>query len=214
MLCEILSTKFGLTRLSDLLTKARIAAGNDLSCIPPLIESVNKKDNFCLKINGNDFIDLKNKTITDHYRLLDYSKFDKIIFVTRQNFNDAVLSYGYMDRSNPSSWHRPKNSPPAIRDFKLDVNKVFYLARGYIVFGMIKDHIKSVYGKPTIDCDFDDVEDMLKEHFGCIESDFDISTVSNDIDYSSLMTNKELLAEIDSIYSKVKESYSTFWQGA
>src|SRR3989344_337886 len=85
MVHDILAKKFDLNPLYEPLTFSRIAK-QDSSEYDSIIQMINTKDDICVKINGNDFIDLKNKKILDDYKKIHYDHFDKIVFITRENY--------------------------------------------------------------------------------------------------------------------------------
>lgn len=214
LLHDVLVKKLHLHGYGDILTKTRIAANDDLTVLDAVVDEINSVSNFCLKINGHDFIDLKNQTISDLYKKINYSKFNKIIFLKRDSFADALLSYGYMDRTNPVSWHRRKGSVVQHRDYQIDINKVYFLSRGYAVYDLLKKYVSSVYHDEIINCEFDQVEHMLESKFNIDHYDIDLQ--ANEIDYKALLINKQILGEVESIFKKIcltspEDEY--FWTG-
>lgn len=213
---DVLAKKFSLDPLGDLLTKTRINSSDDLTSLLPAIEKINFSNNICLKINGHDFIDLKNKKVVDLYKLIDYNKFDHIIFLTRENFTDALLSYGYMDRYDSNSWHKRTGSTIPVRMYNIPTDKIYFLGRGYRVYEIIKDYItKNSLGK-IHSYEFETVESQLSEDFTLDNTDFVTSTEPNNIDYQQLLTNQEVLSEITNILKTmhtVDVTSSEFWQG-
>mgnify|MGYP000040089967 CR=1 FL=1 len=214
LLHDVLVKKLQLHGYGDILTRTRIAANDDLTALNTVVDKINAASNFCLKINGHDFIDLKNQKISDLYKKIDYSKFHKIIFLKRDSFTDALLSYGYMDRNDPMSWHRKKGAVIPNRDYQIDINKVYFLSRGYAIYDQLTKYISSIYHNEIIKCEFNQVEALLKSKFDIDRYDIDLQ--ANEIDYKALLINKQILDDVESIFKKIcltlpEDEY--FWTG-
>jgi len=187
-LTAVLSKKFNLVPMKwAILTLSRIANKN-FSEYNKIIADINELENACVKVNGNDFIDLQCKSMVDYYRKIDYSRFDKIVFLTRSNFEDALLSYSYMNQSDRYSWHRKKGVAKNEHQYTVDLQKVLYLLRGYAAFEIIKDYIKSKVDQNIVyHYEFNTVDIQLLNDFGIAQ--LEVDTEANELDYKKLATN-------------------------
>jgi hypothetical protein len=214
---NILAKKFNLTGLNDLLTHTRINHGDDMLGLPSAIEQINQQENICVKVNGHDFIDLKNKTITDDYKKINYQKFDHIIFLHRSNFIDALLSYSYMDRHDTSSWHRKKGQPKILKTYTISKEKIYFLSRGYRVYNIIQDYILKNYTGSVLHYEFNTVVDKAQQDFALTPGDFESDTESNNLNYRSLLQNIEILEQANTVFNLVGQTtifpQSEFWYG-
>jgi hypothetical protein len=202
--CKVLAKKYGLTEVVDTLTLSRIANQN-FSEYNILIDKINTEENICVKINGNDFIDLTRKEISEYYKQINYNKFDKIVFLTRVNFVDAILSYAYMNPADQSSWHRKKGQTIDQRAYTLLKNKVYYLSRGYVVFKILTDYIKNVCKTNIYNYEYESLEHGLSTDFAV--NDFDTELEPNNINYFALLENKEVLPMITEWKDAVNKNF-------
>jgi len=192
MLHDMMCKKFGLVGFGDTVTKSRIKNKNDTE-YKPLIDYINNNDNICVKLNGNDFVG------SELYKTVDYESFDKIIFLTRQNQVDAVLSYAYMNPSDSNTWHRKKDQSVELVAYSVPYCKVQHLLTGYISYEKIKRHILDHISDAVEvhDCEYDNVSLLINE----LELVDDIDLLPMDIDYRSLVTN----------YNEVLSMITRFW---
>jgi hypothetical protein len=221
MIYNILKNYYGLKGIGDILTLSRIANQN-FKNYNELIDYINHSDNSCVKINANDFIDLKNKCINYDYKKIDYSSFDNIIFVTRNNYTDAVLSYAYMDPKDQSSWHRKQGEIKIASEYKVDPCKLFYLFRGYFLFEKIKNEICNTATTSKIySYEYDTVDQELMRDFNLLPTKIDNDLAPNNLDYKLLATNYDEIVELSSeVYEKMatlcvaslNDADSFFWK--
>jgi hypothetical protein len=196
MIYSILKKRYNLTDIGDSLTLSRIAR-RDFSEYDSIIDRVNSSNNVCVKMNGNDFIDMQNQCINYDYEKVDFSSFDKVIFVTRSNYLDAVLSIAYMNPQDQSSWHRRKGADKIGVPYCVDPAKLFYMYRGYFLFEKIKQHICGIVDAEKIHhYEFETVEQDLMRDFDLTSADIDIDLEPNNLDYSQLATNYDEIADL------------------
>lgn len=206
MVYTILKNKFKLADVGDVLTLSRIANQN-FTEYDSLINRINNSQNICVKMNGNDFIDLKNKCVNYDYKKIDFSSFDKIVFITRKNYINAALSYAYMNPADQSSWHRKKGEVKVGQSYTINPTKLFYLFRGYFLYETIKNHIYSQVNISNVhEYEYETVEDQLVSDFNLSSEDFKIELEPNNLDYTKLATNyNEILDLATTIYNKMAE---------
>jgi hypothetical protein len=196
MIYSILKKHYNLTDIGDSLTLSRIAR-QDFSEYNAIIARINSSNNVCVKMNGNDFIDVQNQCINYDYEKIDFSSFDKVIFVTRNNYLDAVLSIAYMNPRDQSSWHRRKGTDKIGVPYTVDPAKLFYMYRGYFLFEKIKQHISSIVDAKKIhQYEFETVDQDLMRDFDLSDADLDIDLEPNNLDYSQLATNYDEIADL------------------
>jgi hypothetical protein len=213
MLHDVLAKKFDLTGLNDIFTIARVKNAG-LKDNESIISKINSTDNICVKVNGHDFLDLDNRCVSSTYKLIDYNRFDKIIFLRRKDFTAALLSYGYMDRTRPETWHKKKGQELDLRKYSIPESKITFLSRGYYVYHILTNYILTNYTGSIYKYEYDSVEDDAAEDFTLFPNDFDIATEANNIDYASLLANKEILQQIYEQHLKVMAAEPTdeiFW---
>lgn len=211
--------KFGLVPLCDMVTQSRIKH-QGFDEYPQLFDTINQSSNICVKLNGNDFIDLKNKQVLDSYKKIDFNSFDKIVMVSRSNLVDAIASYAYMDPADKSTWHRPRGEPRTGQSYQISLSKVFYLLRGYVVYNIICDYILSKVPQEKIFVtDYESAECDLKTWFNVDLAGINIEP--NGYDYNVMAENyavvKSLSHEIYEILatydlSKIADKDSYFWK--
>lgn len=216
---DALARQYNLDAWGDRVTQSRIKNQN-FNEYPELIAAINNADNICVKLNGNDFIDLQNKTVLDSYKQIDFASFDKIIMASRSNITEAIASYAYMNPADKSTWHRPKGESRVGTPYQISLNKVFYLLRGYVVYGIICDYIRSqVPAEKVLVTDYETAEHDIKVWFDNDMSD--ISIEPNGYDYKSMAGNyttvKSLAHEIHEIMSahclsRIADKDSYFWK--
>lgn len=189
-----LAEYYNLEPFGDRITKSRIRNKSFVE-YPDLIGQINSSDNICVKLNGNDFIDLPNRQISDLYKTIDFRSFNKIVFVTRSDLTEAIASYAYMDPTNESSWHRRRGQTRVGESFTIPVQKAFYLMRGYAVYDIVRDYIKSTtITQSVFNYEYSLVESCLKHDFGVTTEAIDIEP--NNFDYSTMATNYHYIKSI------------------
>jgi len=194
MLHNMLCKRYNLLEFGDTVTKSRIK-NKDFSEYTQLITKINSTNNICVKLNGNDFIDCTTGNLTDLYKTVDYQSFDKIIFLTRKNYIDAILSYGYMDPTNSNSWHRRKDQTVQATPYTVTSAKIYHLLNGYRAYDSIKDYIKSQVTDPNIirESEFEELSRLISE---LQLENVDIDLAPMDIDYKSIVTNYDEIVTI------------------
>lgn len=217
---DALAKHYGLQPLCDMVTQSRIKNQN-FDEYPSLIEQINNTDNICVKLNGNDFIDLKNNQVLDIYKTIDFASFDKIVFVTRDNQVDAVASYAYMNPADKSTWHCPRGESRVGAPYLISVQKVFYLLRGYVVFDIIRNYIMSqVPADKVCELEYETVETSIKDIFGIDMSTVGIDIVPNLYNYIDMASNyQEISTVVHEVYDimktydlkKILDKGSYFW---
>lgn len=194
MVHDMLCKRYNLIGFGDTVTKSRIK-NKDFREYKKLIATINNTDNICVKLNGNDFFDSTTGKLNDFYKTINYNTFDKIIFITRKNYIDAILSYGYMDPANSDSWHRRKTQPVDVHPYTVTEAKIHHLLNGYKAYEEIKDYIKSTVAQPEIvsETDFEDLPNSLST-LQLKNVEIDIQPMG--IDYKSIVTNYNEIVEI------------------
>ena len=161
------------------------------------MQQINKRQDICVKISSSDFLDSKNRRILNWYKEIDYSSFDTIIFLTRKNIVDAILSFTYMDPKDHTTWHRQLGQHKVYKKYTAALDRAHYLIRSYRVFKLVKDFIVSNYKNQNFyEYEFDDVEEKISNDFSLLLDDFKISLVDNDIDYKLLVENYTALENV------------------
>lgn len=193
MLNELLCKKYQLTNFGDTVTKSRIK-NKDFREYDQLISVINSSKDICIKLNGNDFFDPITGKLTELYKQIDYNSFDKIIMLTRKNYIDAILSYGYMDPTNSETWHRKKSQTVEARAYTIQPTKIYHLLNGYRAYETIKDYIKTVVDSNMIsESDFDNFSELLNQ----LElKNIDIDLRPMGINYKSIVTNYDEILDI------------------
>lgn len=185
MVHDMCCKKYGVLGLGDMVTKSRIKNKN-FNEYEQLISVINASGNICVKLNGNDFFDNATNAISDLYKHVNFQSFDKIIFLTRKNLVDAVLSYAYMDPANDITWHRRKNQIIAANPYYIPAHKIHHLLNGYSAYWTIKKFILSQVANTAIyDYEYDTVTDLIK----ILDLDEDIDLIPIDINYRNLVSN-------------------------
>lgn len=214
-----LAKHYSLEPWCDMVTQSRIKNQN-FDEYPGLIDKINTTDDICVKLNGNDFIDLQNRQVLDFYKKIDFGSFDKILITTRSNIAEAIASYAYMNPADKNTWHRPRGVSRIGGPYQISLNKVFYLLRGYVVYNIICDYIRSqVPAEKILVTDYETAEADVKDWFNVDMSDIDIEP--NGYDYKTMAENysvikslaheiHEILATYDLLKIADKESY--FWK--
>lgn len=188
MIGKVLAKKFGINYCESPLTLSRLANKN-FDEYPELINKINALSSGCIKICANDFVNLHQKTINEDYKKINFNSFDYVIFLTRENMLDAVLSFGYMDSSNRDSWHRRIGETKEVKPYSISPARIFNLLRGYTIFNIVKKYIAEHTTATTCECDYNTVNEQLITKFDLQQSDFDIDLVPNDIPYKTIVTN-------------------------
>lgn len=184
---DALAKKFDLTPMGDIVTLSRIKNKN-FNEYPEIIEKINCTDNIIVKLNGNDFVDVPNQKILGLYETIDFGKFNKIIFVTRDNLAQAIASYAYMDPANKQSWHKPRGEVRTGKTYEIAIEKVYHMIRGYIAYNQIKQYIAQLSLAVDLhDYEYNTVESSLLNNFGITTDSIDIET--NNYDYEILASN-------------------------
>lgn len=206
MVHSIMKKRYGLIDIGDSLTLSRIAK-QGFDEYDTIIDRINTTPNCCVKMNGNDFIDLKNQCVNYDYKKVDFSSFDKVIFTTRAACLDAVLSIAYMNPRDQSSWHRRKGAEKIGVPYTVDPDKLFYMYRGYFLFEKIKNHICQIVDPEKIyQYEYETLNQELMRDFELSECDFDIEIEPNNLDYTQLATNYHEIAELaPTIYQRMAE---------
>ena len=221
-ICNVLAKRFNLEPFGDSLTRSRIKNKN-FSEYKVIIDEINSRDNICVKINGNDFIDLSNRCIHHQFKAIDFNSFDKIIFVSRNNILDAVLSYAYMDPANSESWHKKINEDKIGHPYTVDLTKVFYLIRGYRIFDILKSYIETMVdiGKTKVYYEYTNIDGTFQKDFGLTKDDMTIGIEANGLNYRELVTNldevSDLVPRVDELFSRaafrdINDPNSFFWK--
>lgn len=221
ILHDVLASSYNLTPLNDIITTSRIQNKN-FSEYPELIDKINNTDNICVKLNGNDFIDLNNRTISDLYKTVDFKSFDKIIVLTRKNIVDAVASYSYMNQADSSSWHTIRGQSRAGNKYQIPIQKVFYLIRGFVVHRIISEYIFSKIPNNNIYYStYEDIEQNAKSWFNVNLTTPESRLIPNNYNYQQLAENYiELYDIIHGIYGilngytlqQISDKDSFFWK--
>ena len=201
---HILAKKFNLTPWNEILTISR-RTNQHYDEYPDLINKINTTDNVVLKICINDFINTKDCVILDAYKDIDYKSFDHIIFNIRSDVLGTMLSFGHHYLFDPSKWFRIKGQSFPTRSYEIELARVFYILRSYRMFDDIKEWVTSHAGNAKLHSyDYSTVKEQLKQEFDLDDNDFDINIVPNEIDYKSLATNYDFVADnIMSWYSEI-----------
>ena len=193
MLHDLLCKKFQLIEFRDTVTKSRIKNKN-FDEYEKLFSYINNTDNICIKLNGNDFIDPLTGNLSDLYKNINYQLFDKIIFLTRKNYVDAILSYAYMDPNNSDTWHRKKSQSIEIKKYSVPHNKIFHLLNGYVAYDTIKKYITSIVDPSLVkECDYESLDVLIQE---INLSNVDIDLCPMNIDYKSIVSNYDEVVSI------------------
>lgn len=189
-----LADSYQLEPWCDIVTQSRIKNKN-FSEYPVLFDRINTTDNICIKLNGNDFIDLANKEISPLYKEVDYQSFDKIFFITRNNIVDAIASYAYMDPADKSTWHKPRGERRIGNTYLIPSQKIFYMLRGYVAYNIVKDYICSQVHKDNIcELEYETVEFEVKNKFNIDMLNIDIEP--NGYNYSQLAPNYHEVSQV------------------
>ncbi len=221
-LYQVLTKKYNLDPFGDRLTKSRIKNKSFVE-YEDIINEMNSANNICVKINGNDFIDTTNHCIHTQFKDIDFASFDKIIFVTRKNYLDAVLSYAYMNPADSDSWHKKVGELKIGFKYTVDPAKVFYLLRGYRVFDLLRTYIETVVplGAHKIHYEYDDVDVRFPTDFELSPEDLRISIEANGIDYRHIATNYNEISQLvpqvarqmlTAPYRDINDPHSFFWR--
>jgi hypothetical protein len=200
---EILAKKFNVHPWGEILTRSRRKNQHYLE-YAELIRRINETDDICIKTGPTDFIDLKNQEIKRDYQQIDWSTFDHLVFVRRNNIFETILSYGYQDQHNPENWHRRRGSTVNPQTYTIDPNRMYYILRSYRLYADIEKYIcaQVKHGK-IYHYEFETLEDQLKTDFGLTESELITSTQANEIDYKKFAINyADLLNEYQSVHKK------------
>lgn len=190
MIGKVLANKFHLDYCESPLTISRLSNKN-FNEYPQIIEKINSTNNGCVKICANDFVDLFQKSINEDYKKINFNIFDHIIFLTRESMLDAVLSFGYMDSSNRSSWHRKQGEEKEIKPYSIVPARIFNLLRGYSIFNKIKEYISQNTTAKLYDCEYDTVEESLSKQLSLNQDDFKIELIPNGVPYKDIVLNYE-----------------------
>jgi hypothetical protein len=219
-LTHVLAKKYNLENWLELLTRSR-RRNQDFNDFQKLIKKINTTDNICVKITGgNDFIDLKNRSIINDYKTIDYNSFDYIILLSRDDYISATLSYAYTDQLDDRTWHRRRNEVKIGKSYIVGESKIYYMLRGYIIYKFVKDYIMNhADRKKILEYEFESVESCVKKDFKLNENDFDIELADNKLNYFELVSNKNSILEIKKIYDQmkfltledIKDTNSFFW---
>lgn len=173
--------------------------------IPKLIDKINCTDNIGVKINGNDFVDFHNRRILTCYKDIDYNSFDRIIFTTRKDYVAATLSFGYMNLSDPDTWHKKVGQEKRQVQYSISEFKIHAMARCYMMHEHVKNYIKTkVDSSKIFDYEFDTVEQSVVRDFDLQPADFDIGIEESQLDYLKLLFNPEqTIQRIHDVFNKI-----------
>lgn len=204
MIHDLCCKKFNLAPFGDTITKNRIKNKN-FNEYPQLIAVINESDSMCVKLNGNDFFDSNSNAITELYKTINFQSFDTIIFLTRINYIDAILSYAYMDPNDSTTWHRKKNQKVVAEPYTISHSKIHHLLNGYLSYNKIKQYILSAVTNYTqiYDYEYDNVANLILK----LELGSDIDLVPMDIDYKSVVTNYD---EVVTVVSEFVAHHNLF----
>lgn len=224
MIHNILAKKFNLTPLKEILFFSR-RRRQDYEEYPELIQKINTEDNICVKICVNDFIDGKTCRIMDDYKKIDYTKFDHIIFVKRQDLMGNVASFGHHNLINFADFnksHRKKGQDFEGSPYEITPDRTAYIIRGYRILNLLRDWIGEHAGSAKIhDYEFETVNQELTRDFGLKDEDFDIDIEPCGLDYRSLASNYEEIEKmLPGLYSRIMNTTdkdfndpdSPFWE--
>lgn len=221
MIHDVLAKKFNLEPLKEILFFSR-RSKQSYDEYPELIKQINDKDNICVKICVNDFIDPKTCRVTDDYKAIDYTKFDHIIFVKRDDVMGNIASFGHHNLFDFDKSHRKKGQAFEGRNYEIDITKVNYILRAYRIIGVMRDWVKNNSGSAKLyDYKFETAEQQLINDFGLTSEDFDIDIEPCGLDYKTLAGNyKEIETLLPVLYDKmmstVPEDFnnpnSAFWE--
>lgn len=221
MVHDVLAKKFQVEPLKEILTFSRRLKQN-YDEYPALIQQINSQDNISVKVCINDFIDTKNCCINDAYKDIDYSSFDHIVFIKRQDVMGNVASFGHHHLFDPTKWHRKKGQDFEGRQYQIELNRVFYILRAYRMFDEIFNWVKSNSGDANIyNYESETVEQALIKDFNLGASDFDIEIEPCGLDYEKLASNyQEIKDQLPDMYARVmavnredfKNPDSAFWE--
>lgn len=204
-LAKTLASKFDINLFNDELTISRIKNQGFVE-YPELIEKINTLSDACIKVCANDFIDLQNCCISDYYKQIKFELFDHVIFISRKNFFDSLLSYAYMDPTDQSSWHRIAGQTKIIRRYTIPDTKIFYLCRGYFVFNYLKLYIQQKSTNATFfDYDYNTVDSMISNDWNIDNTVCNIDLLPNDVPYKDLVENyNQIKTNADRIFYMFK----------
>jgi len=209
-LISILSKKYDLEDWQEMLTRNRFQKKSH-DQIPELIKKINDADNIGVKINGNDFVDFHNRRILDCYKDIDYKSFDRIIFLTRKDYVAATLSFGYMNLSDPLTWHRRIGKEKKQVEYEISQFKIHAIARCYLMHEYVKNFIKSQVDKSKVfDYEFDTMEQNAIQDFDLTDEDFDIDITESNIDYRKLLANpNQTVQDIHNVFNRIQQVNET-----
>lgn len=200
-----LASAYRLEPWCDMVTQSRIRNKN-FNEYPALFERINSTDNICVKLNGNDFINLTNNEIVQQYKDINYNSFDKIFFITRNNIVDAIASYAYMNPADKSTWHKPRGEYRVGTSYMIPTQKIFYMLRGYVAYNIIKDYIcNQVSADKIYDFEYESVEQEVKNKFDVDMLDIDIEP--NGYNYSQMAPNYNEIAQIATEVYQIMATY-------
>ena len=223
-LITVLARRFRLDNWLELLTRSR-RKNQSFDQFPTLIQQINTTDNICVKVTGgNDFIDLKTRSIINAYRDIDYNSFDRVILLSRNDYVSAVMSYAYMDQRNDRTWHRRRGENKVGQAYTVSSSKIYYLLRGYVVYKHVRDYILQHTDPARIlEYEFESIETQAQQDFGLSANDFEIDLVNNNLNYRELAVNADsAVAEIQQVYQRmsqltlqdIQDPSSFFWNYA
>jgi len=223
MVHNILAKKFNLEPLKEILFFSR-RRRQDFEEYPELIKQINTKDNICVKICINDFIDPKKYCIMDDYKTINYAKFDHLIFIERDDIMGQVASFGHHNKMNFADFdksHRKKGQDFEGHTYEIDLARTAYILRGYRMMPVMREWVEQHAGQAKIHTvKFETAEQQLIDIFGLDPNDFDIDIEACGLDYKKLATNyKEVEAVLPVLQDKImntgpedfNNSKSNFW---
>jgi hypothetical protein len=205
MVHNILAKKFNLAPLKELLFFSR-RQRQDFEEYPKLIEQINTQDNICVKICINDFIDSKNNRVVDDYKKIDYTKFDHLIFIERDDLMGQVASFGHHNKMNFADFdksHRKKGQDFEGHTYDIDLGRSAYILRGYRLMPVIREWVEQqAVTNQIYDIKFETAEQQLIEKFDLKADDFDIDIEACGLDYKKLATN---YAEVEAVLPDLRD---------
>jgi hypothetical protein len=210
MIHDILAKKFNLEPLKEILFFSR-RRRQDYEEYPELIDQINEKDNICVKICVNDFIDSKKCCIMDDYKKIDYTKFDHIIFLKREDIMGQVASFGHHNQKHFADFeksHRKKGQEFPGFEYEIDLERTAYIIRGHRMLKEMRDWVAKNCGSAKLyDYKFETAEQQLIEDFGLESQDFDIDIEACGLDYKTLASNyQEVERILPDLYSTIMNS--------
>lgn len=209
MIGKVLAKKFNIDYCESPLTISRLANKN-FDNYQTIIDQINNTPTGCIKVCANDFVNLHSKCINEDYKKINFDSFDLVIFLTRKNMLDAVLSFGYMDSSDRDSWHRKKDQPKAANPYSIVPARIFNLLRGYTVFETIKKYISEHTTTRIYDCEYTTVEQQLHTALDLAESNFEIDLVPNGLPYKEFVLNYDEIGNYVKMYANANLPLTEF----